>query len=614
MLCHEEMNEDDGNDTMSISSIESTICGDKTNNESEIEGDNEVNEEEKESMENVERNEVEDSVKKMMQESSSPHCVFRQVMNSHEFGERIIKVDGIIKIGRSIPKCKAMISNGFFDCKVLSRAHAIIWYEKNQFYLKDTKSSNGTFVNNIRLGKAMKDSEPYAIYSGDLIQFGIEVTENENGAIHPCILTKCILYHPKGIEALRIYTDDLILFNSINSTNNFNQNNNSQLINNNYKLINELTSPKLTNLWISINIMKQCEDEMNKKLEYVNEMMKLMESDTTSKWENLCEKNELILRINQLENQLKCLKKSKNYEENVEEYSRQLEKEQDKCKEFEKEKFIAYRSSVKFRSLFETEKMKNSAHENTIKDLNRLVTELNEQISNYMKLIDEIDERHNHLRKELYETRQQEQLNNEKFVKLTQDYELLKISTNELEDKLNEKDEKISELQNIVVKQEETIENNLKQFTIAADQDLSFEPNKPLDWSLSVSRDQGDSILNGQVSHQLKKNSDDISLSEIGDKMFIQNTNNNNNNKKEDNTSISYQEKSTEDIFFPSSSSSPSGQISPNNNGLNHDQYMNDDQMTTDGYQTAEEDQANQSDNEIDNQSIDNHKQTVDAK
>ena len=48
-----------------------------------------------------------------------------------------------------------------------------------QFWLQDTRSSNGTFVNNSRLSSAQpeQDSPPREIFSGDIIQFGVEVVE-----------------------------------------------------------------------------------------------------------------------------------------------------------------------------------------------------------------------------------------------------------------------------------------------------------------------------------------------------------------------------------------------------------------------------------------------------
>ena len=47
-----------------------------------------------------------------------------------------------------------------------------------QFYLQDTKSSNGTFINDQRLCKGGEESAPRESYSGDVIQFGVNVMEN----------------------------------------------------------------------------------------------------------------------------------------------------------------------------------------------------------------------------------------------------------------------------------------------------------------------------------------------------------------------------------------------------------------------------------------------------
>ncbi len=47
-----------------------------------------------------------------------------------------------------------------------------------QFFLQDTKSSNGTFINNQRLSKGSEESPPREIFSGDIVQFGVDVMEN----------------------------------------------------------------------------------------------------------------------------------------------------------------------------------------------------------------------------------------------------------------------------------------------------------------------------------------------------------------------------------------------------------------------------------------------------
>ncbi len=48
----------------------------------------------------------------------------------------------------------------------------------SQFYLQDTKSSNGTFINSQRLSRGSEESPPCEVLSGDIIQFGVDVTEN----------------------------------------------------------------------------------------------------------------------------------------------------------------------------------------------------------------------------------------------------------------------------------------------------------------------------------------------------------------------------------------------------------------------------------------------------
>ncbi len=52
-----------------------------------------------------------------------------------------------------------------------------------QFYLQDTKSSNGTFINNQRLSRGSEESPPKEINSGDIIQFGVDVMENSRRGV-----------------------------------------------------------------------------------------------------------------------------------------------------------------------------------------------------------------------------------------------------------------------------------------------------------------------------------------------------------------------------------------------------------------------------------------------
>ena len=58
---------------------------------------------------------------------------------------------------------------------MVSRAHAEIWCEPGgKFYIKDTKSSSGTFLNHMRLSHSNVDSKPFAIKDGDVLQLGVD--------------------------------------------------------------------------------------------------------------------------------------------------------------------------------------------------------------------------------------------------------------------------------------------------------------------------------------------------------------------------------------------------------------------------------------------------------
>lgn len=125
----------------------------------------------------------------------TPRC------NSHPFQERTLILDQQVKIGRSVARAKPAINNAIFDCKVLSRNHALLWYDNGKFYLQDTKSSNGTFVNNKCLGKGAEESAPREVCSGDIVQFGVDVMENGGKVTHGCIIATLKLYFPDGKEA-----------------------------------------------------------------------------------------------------------------------------------------------------------------------------------------------------------------------------------------------------------------------------------------------------------------------------------------------------------------------------------------------------------------------------
>ncbi|KAM7170753.1 sarcolemmal membrane-associated protein isoform 2-T3 [Macrochelys suwanniensis] len=159
-------------------------------------------------------------------------AIFTCRPNSHPFQERHVYLDEPVKIGRSVARCRPAQNNATFDCKVLSRNHALVWFDhktgkmkilitlKNtlitsklvwcctfylgiKFYLQDTKSSNGTFINSQRLSRGSEESPPCEILSGDIIQFGVDVTENtrKGKVTHGCIVSTIKLFLPDGMEA-----------------------------------------------------------------------------------------------------------------------------------------------------------------------------------------------------------------------------------------------------------------------------------------------------------------------------------------------------------------------------------------------------------------------------
>ncbi|XP_072296058.1 sarcolemma associated protein a isoform X10 [Eucyclogobius newberryi] len=132
-------------------------------------------------------------------------AVFTCRPNSHPFQERHVYLDEPVKIGRSVARCRPAQSNATFDCKVLSRNHALVWFDHKtgKFYLQDTKSSNGTFINSQRLSRGSEESPPCEVLSGDIIQFGVDVTENTRKVTHGCIVSTLKLFLPDGMEARR---------------------------------------------------------------------------------------------------------------------------------------------------------------------------------------------------------------------------------------------------------------------------------------------------------------------------------------------------------------------------------------------------------------------------
>jgi len=73
-----------------------------------------------------------------------------------------------------------------FDSKVISRRHAEIWAVNEDFYIRDTKSQSGTFLNAMRLSLPGEESKPFKLKNGDTIQLGVDYRGSIDNS------TKCV--------------------------------------------------------------------------------------------------------------------------------------------------------------------------------------------------------------------------------------------------------------------------------------------------------------------------------------------------------------------------------------------------------------------------------------
>ena len=66
-----------------------------------------------------------------------------------------------------------------FKSKVVSRRHCEFWCSSGRWFIKDVKSSSGTFLNHIRLSSPGTESKPFPVNDGDIVQLGIDFKGGE---------------------------------------------------------------------------------------------------------------------------------------------------------------------------------------------------------------------------------------------------------------------------------------------------------------------------------------------------------------------------------------------------------------------------------------------------
>lgn len=200
--------------------------------------------------------------------------------NSHPFQERTLFLDQPVKVGRSVARVRPGPNNGVFDCKVLSRNHALLWYDNGKFYLQDTKSSNGTFVNNQRLSKGSEESLPREVCSGDIVQFGVDVMENSRKVTHGCIIATIKLYLPDGKEAKASPSTAMV------------------------------STQELYQLAQYLQEALHREQMLENKLLTLQKLVTTTETESESSWKALIDEDRLLTRLEILENQVQSCSKN----------------------------------------------------------------------------------------------------------------------------------------------------------------------------------------------------------------------------------------------------------------------------------------------------------------
>lgn len=110
-----------------------------------------------------------------------PSLTFSPVSRTLPTGSEVIRVgryserDNQPNVPPNVPSAAPV----GFKSKVVSRRHCEFWYEEGKWYIKDVKSSSGTFLNHIRLSPPGTESKPFPINDGDIVQLGIDFKGGE---------------------------------------------------------------------------------------------------------------------------------------------------------------------------------------------------------------------------------------------------------------------------------------------------------------------------------------------------------------------------------------------------------------------------------------------------
>ena len=110
-----------------------------------------------------------------------PSLAFQPVTRTLPTGHEVIKVGRYSERDTQphVPINAPSSAPVGFKSKVVSRRHCEFWFENGKWYIRDVKSSSGTFLNHIRLSPPATESKPYVVNDGDIVQLGIDFKGGE---------------------------------------------------------------------------------------------------------------------------------------------------------------------------------------------------------------------------------------------------------------------------------------------------------------------------------------------------------------------------------------------------------------------------------------------------
>ncbi|KDN71764.1 putative FHA domain-containing protein [Colletotrichum sublineola] len=113
--------------------------------------------------------------------ATRPSLTFPPVSRTLPSGSEIIRVGRYSERDNqpNVPNNTPSAAPVGFKSKVVSRRHCEFWYDDGKWYIKDVKSSSGTFLNHIRLSPPGTESKPFPVNDGDIVQLGIDFKGGE---------------------------------------------------------------------------------------------------------------------------------------------------------------------------------------------------------------------------------------------------------------------------------------------------------------------------------------------------------------------------------------------------------------------------------------------------